>query len=293
MQCRESVAMDRGQSARYPLERRDGEIERLHLQGQAMVPETEAMLDRIGVRPGWTCLDLGCGPAGITPLLSARVGNGGRVVGLDADPVFLEHGRAHTPANVEYVLADAYRSGLPDGSFDLAHVRFVAGTAGRPEALIGEAMRLVRAGGTVALQEPDMTTLDCYPPHPAFARLKDALVSAFTVAGADIMIARRLFGLMRDAGLQDVQFRPFLLGFRSVDPMSTYLPMTTESLRGTIVGAALMAAPEMDAALAECRHHLSDPGTVSTLFTVAQVWGRKPITSARKKAPAREENPAR
>ena len=32
------------------------------------------MLDRIGVGPGWRCLDIGCGPGGITGLLSERVG---------------------------------------------------------------------------------------------------------------------------------------------------------------------------------------------------------------------------
>jgi ubiquinone/menaquinone biosynthesis C-methylase UbiE len=231
------------------------------------------MLDRIGVRPGWSCLDLGCGPGGITSLLSPRVGDSGRVVGLDADPVFLEHARARAPANVAFVLGDAYDSGLPGNSFDLVHVRFVAGTAGRPETLIGEAMRPVRAGGTVAFQEPDMTTLDCYPPHPAFARLKAALVGAFATSGAEISIGRRLFGLMRAAGLQDVQYRPFLLGFRSVDPMSDYLPTTSESLRRTIIKAGLMPASELDAALAACRLHLGDPGTVSTLYSVAQVWG--------------------
>jgi SAM-dependent methyltransferase len=264
-------------SGHYPLEHREGEIERLHVQGLALIHETEAMLDRIGVGPGWACLDLGCGPGGITHLLSARVGSAGRVVGLDADAIFLDHARAHRAANVEYMLADAYRSSLPDGSFDLVHVRFVAGTAGLPEALISDAMRLARAGGTVALQEPDMTTLDCYPPHTAFAQLKDALIRAFAISGADINIARRLFGLARAAGLHDVHYRPFLLGFRSADPMSDYLPLTAESLRGTITRAGLMSASEMDEALAGCRRHLRDPGTVSTLFTVAQVWGSTPI----------------
>jgi SAM-dependent methyltransferase len=269
--------METEKSGHYPLERREGEIERLHVQGRALIHETEAMLDRIGVGLGWACLDLGCGPGGITHLLSARVGSAGRVVGLDADPVFLDHARARRAANVEYMLADAYRSSLPDGSFDLVHVRFVAGTAGLPEALIGDAMRLARAGGTVALQEPDMTTLDCYPPHTAFAQLKEALIRAFAISGADINIARRLFGLARAAGLHDVHYRPFLLGFCSSDPMSDYLPMTAESLRGTITRAGLMSASEMDEALAGCRIHLRDPGTVSTLFTVAQVWGSTPI----------------
>ena len=108
--------------------------------------------------------------------------------------------------------------------------------------------------------------------------------------------ARRATGLLRDSALRLtapllaatasfaaftvgalLPLSPFLLGFRSADPMSDYLPLTAESLRGTITRAGLMSASEMDEALAGCRRHLRDPGTVSTLFTVAQVWGSTPI----------------
>ena len=263
-------------SSHYPLERREGEIERLRAQGRALIPDTEVMLDRMGITSGWTCLDLGCGPGGIADLLSARVGSAGRVVGLDADPAFLDHARARTrAANLKFVQGDAYRTGLPGGGFDLVHIRFLASTAGRPEALIREATRLARVGGIIALQEPDMETLNCHPPDPAFMRLRAALVGAFAAVGADINIGRRLFGLARGAGLEDVQYRPFLLGFRSVDPLSDYLPSTVTSLRNMILGAGLMTAAELDVALAECRVHLRDPGTVSTIYTVTQVWGRK------------------
>src|SRR5215470_2851817 len=167
------------QSGNYPIERRAGELERLHIQAAAMVHECATMLDRIGVAPGWRCLDLGCGPGGITGLLSERVGGAGRVVGLDADAVFLEHARRNAPANVEFVSGDAYRTGLPAGTFDLVHVRFVASTAGEPEALLREAIRLAKPGGVVALQEPDASTLNCYTPHPAWERLRSAYVGAF------------------------------------------------------------------------------------------------------------------
>jgi SAM-dependent methyltransferase len=268
-------------SGHYPIERRDGEIERLRIQGAAMAPDSAIMLDRIGVGPGWRCLDLGCGPGGITGLMSERVGPTGRVVGLDADPVFVEHARRHAPGNVEFVIGNAYRSSLPTGAFDLVHMRFIASTAGEPEALLQEAIRLARPGGTVALQEPDMATLNCYPPHPAWDRLKAALVGAFASVGADISLAQRLFGLARQAGLADVQYRPFLVGVRSTDPLVDYLPSTVESLRRTIIDRALMAAGELNAAIADCRAHLRDPGTVFTTYTVAQVWGRTAIDARR------------
>jgi SAM-dependent methyltransferase len=260
----------------YPIENRDGEIERLHRQGEAMAPDCAIMLDRIGITEGWRCLDLGCGPRGITPLLSARVGASGRVVGLDADPVFIAHGRRHAAANTEFVQGDAYGAALPAGSFDLVHLRFVASTTGDPQKLLGEAIRLAKPGGIVALQEPDMLTLLCHPSHHAWYTLRAALLGAFAAVGSNISLGRELFPLARAAGLTDVQYRPFLIGARAGDPIVDYLPSTVESLRGTVLSHGLMTAGALDTALAACRAHLADPGTVFTMYTVVQLWGRTP-----------------
>src|SRR5262245_56135007 len=234
------------------------------------------MLDLIGVAPGWACLDLGCGAGGITGLMSERVGPAGRVVGLDKDAGFLAHAAAHAPGNVEFRLGDAYESGLPGATFDLVHMRFIASTAGNPDALLREAIRLARPGGVVAFEEPDVETFSCYPPHPAWDRLMTAMLAAFAGAGRDIYLAQRLYRMVRDAGLVDVHYRPFLIGIRSIDPMVDHLPATVESLRGPILEAGLLSEAELPVLLEQCRRHLRDPGTVVRSFMVAQVWGRKP-----------------
>jgi ubiquinone/menaquinone biosynthesis C-methylase UbiE len=263
----------------YPIERRRGEIERLHMQAEAIRFDAGIMLDRIGVAQGWRCLDLGCGPGGIVELLSVRAGVTGQVVGLDADPVFLEHARALARdrglGNVAFVQGDAYRTGLARGRFDLVHVRFVGGTVGRPQELMAEAIALARPGGTVAFQEADISTLTCYPPHPAWDRLRQLLEEVFACVGNDIRLGQRLYQLARHAGLEDVQYRPFLVGFRSGDPMLDFVPATVESVRSTIVHHGLIAEGDLDAALSACRSHLAHPDTVFNYVTVAQVWGRR------------------
>jgi SAM-dependent methyltransferase len=263
-------------SGRYPIERRTGEIERLHVQSAAFARDVEVMLDLIGVRAGWSCLDLGCGPGGITEPLARRVGPNGGVVGLDKDAEFLAYARARAPANAEFQQGDAYATDLPDDSFDLVHMRFLASTSGEPERVIREAIRLCRPGGAVALQEPDCATLNCYPPHPAWETLKRAVIGAFSGIGGDVHLGRRLYRLVRQLGLVDVQYRPVLIGVRSSDPMADYLPATVESLRGTISKLGLLSDEELANLLAELRQHLQKPDTVFTLYTVAQVWGRKP-----------------
>jgi ubiquinone/menaquinone biosynthesis C-methylase UbiE len=213
----------------YPIEHRKGEIDRLEAQGITFAPDARTMLDRIGVAPGWTCLDLGCGPRGITDIMSERVGPAGRVVGLDKDDASLTYAKAHAAGNVEFQRGDVYESGLPGATFDFVHMRFVASTAGDPERLLREAIRLTRPGGVVALQEPDADTYACYPPHPAFDKLMAVMLGSFT-GTSDIYLARRLYRMVRDAGLTDVHYRPVLIGIRSTDPMIDHLPSTVESL---------------------------------------------------------------
>jgi ubiquinone/menaquinone biosynthesis C-methylase UbiE len=179
-------------------------------------------------------------------------------------------------ANVELVEADAYRTGLPRDAFDLVHVRYLAGTAGRPDDLLREAIGLARPGGVIAFQEPDTDTLDCHPPHPAWDRLKGALLAGFSGVGADTRLAKRLYRLFRQAGLEAVRYRPFLVGVTSGEPMADYLPATIESIRSTLIGQAVIPEADLDDALAACRRHLADPDTVFTSFLTAQVWGRRP-----------------
>jgi ubiquinone/menaquinone biosynthesis C-methylase UbiE len=239
------------------------------------------MLDRIGVAPGWRCVDLGCGPRGITDLLSTRVGPTGRVVGLDADAVFLDYARHDAylrgVVNVDFVTGDAFHTGLPAGSFDLVHTRFVLSNVGNAEGLLEECARLTCPGGCVAFQEADFSTVNCYPSHPAFERLKRALAELLSESAGNPQFAHALYRKLRQAGFEDVQYRPFLVGFRSSDPMADYLPATTESFRSVLHEKRLIAS-DLDAVIAECRAHLAEPGTVSTSYTVAQVWGTRRAT---------------
>jgi ubiquinone/menaquinone biosynthesis C-methylase UbiE len=191
----------------YPIELRKGEIERLLVQSEAMAPETEAMLDRLGSMQGWSCLDIGCGPGGITGLLSERVGSAGCVMGIDTDARFLEYARKTAPANVEFRLANAFGSDLPEASFDFVHMRFVASTSGQPEMLLREAIRLAKPGGIVALQEPDGSTLNCFPPHKSWDTLKEIYIAVFK--GVSPRMSNRVAGRsIPNVGAGSAAWRP-------------------------------------------------------------------------------------
>jgi hypothetical protein len=188
--------------------------------------------------------------------------------------------RAHGLSNVALVASDAYRPALREEAFDLVHVRFLASTAGRGDDLVREALALVKPGGVLAFQEPDTETLNCYPAHPAWDRLKRALQAVFESTGGDTRIGQRLYRLLRRAGLEEVEYRPFLVGVRSGDAMTDFLPATAESVRAALLEKAVIGERELEEAIRACRSHLADPETVFTTYLVVQAWGRKPARPA-------------
>lgn len=265
-------------SSEYPLARTAAEFARLDRQRAHLAPMAAAMLDEIGVAPGWHCLDLACGPGGITDLLSARAGSAGRVVGLDLNPDFIAHARS-AAANTEFVLGDAFATGLPDRSFDLVHMRLIGCVVGNPAGLLAEALRVTRPGGWIAQQESEYSTLRCFPPHPAWDRLRSALESILPHATGAMPVAHQLYRQACEVGLQEIEYRPLLYGVRAGDPWRDFLPATIESLADAILGRGLLDEPALAEALTACRTHLADPNTVFCSPTLVQVWGRVPSMS--------------
>src|ERR1700684_3822331 len=115
----------------------EGGGDRLPVHARVWGPAAERLLDRIGVKSGARCVDLGCGPAGILGPLARRAGPSGQVVGVDlmGEGIAAAQAlaRAEGLAGVSVVEADAYDTKLPRASFDLVHARFLAAPLGRPE----------------------------------------------------------------------------------------------------------------------------------------------------------------
>jgi SAM-dependent methyltransferase len=263
-------------SDRYWLGDGDPVVEHLLAQSRVYAPEAELLLDALAVRAGASVIDVGCGALGIVDALCSRVGPHGRVVGLDVEPRLL--GAAADEAcrrrlQVEWVRADAARTGLPSGSFDLVHERTLLLNLTRPQDAVAEMTRLARPGGAVALQEPDARSWVCDPPHRAFDRLRAALIEAYRRSGKDFRIGRRLGDLLAAEGLHDVDVQTTVRITRPGDYYHTFMLTLCRLLRGELVTA--LAPAELDRAVAEVVEHLSAPGTVTAMPSLWQAWGVK------------------
>jgi len=264
----------------YLLGQRAEEETRLCLQMVDLAPISDAMLERIGIRPGEKVIDLGCGPGGVLDLLARRVGPTGSVLGLERSPHYLELSRRFVPEQalpqVEVREGDAYATGLPRGSFDGAHMRLVLVNVPRPEEIVREMVALVRPGGWIASFEADYASHACDPPLPAWDRLLAAFTANARSQGIDLNIGRRTRRLFRDAGVVDIEVDPTLRARLPGHPARHVLHTFVANVRDQLVAGGHIDRAQLIADLDALAGHLDDPGTVVVSHTFFRVWGRVP-----------------
>jgi ubiquinone/menaquinone biosynthesis C-methylase UbiE len=270
-------------NAVYALGSSPGESARLQRQADELAADSAALLDRVGLQPGQSAIDLGCGPRGILDLLAERVAPAGRVVGLDADPAHTamaaEFAARRGLSGVEIMTADARRTGLAASSFDLVHARTLLVNLPGPAPVVAEMMRLARPGGWVASLEPDTEYGRCYPPLPAFGRLCEIFTAAFSRNGADPWIGRRVPELFRQAGAEDVQVEARVQMYPLGNSRRTIRLDLVRSIGSQVLEMGLASAAELDELDAVARAHLQDPHTVVISGLLFLTWGRKPDLS--------------
>ncbi len=135
-----------------------------------------AAADRVA-GPGDTVVELGCGSGANLPHLRERVGDAGRVVGIDLTGPLLERARRRAARfdEVGVVRGDATRP--PVSGADAVLGTFVCGLFEDPDRVVDGWCDLVGSGGRVALMDATATR------HPP-GRPLNPLFRAFVAAGA-------------------------------------------------------------------------------------------------------------
>lgn len=159
----ESEARDLGDRVRAAL---------AELIDRQMSPLGLEAMDALAPAPGETILDIGCGAGQTLLQLADRVGETGRVIGVDVGPHVLAKARAATDSllQVRLLLQDAARLDLPAGSLDGVYSRFGVMFFAEPIAAFSNIRRMLRSGGRLAFvcwRSVAENELDRLPLHAA------------------------------------------------------------------------------------------------------------------------------
>src|SRR5215510_1155096 len=266
-------------SAAYVFGGTQTELERLLAKVDELKAHARWFIDNLDIRPGSRVVDIGCGPMGILNMLSDRVGPDGEVIGVEREPRFVETARRELTKrglhNVKVIQADALKTDLERNSFDLVHERLVLINIPEREALVAEMSSLLRPGGTLAVENNDNISWLCHPEHPSWNILRDAFFTAFHANGGDLFVGRRLPGLLRAAGVQDVQVKLHVDMVKPGSHRRTHLFSLLDSMRDKIIARGLLSEQELAFHTEALRGHLENSDTVIIDKLHVQAWGRK------------------
>jgi SAM-dependent methyltransferase len=214
-------------------------------------PATEAVLDRIGLKPGMSALDIGCGPGAVMRLMGDRVGASGHVTGIDVDGrlgrLALGELRGQGGSNFEFVEGDALKlDALPGAPFDLSFCRLVLMHLTDPVVLLEKMHHWTKPGGYVAAQEFDFGAIAVEPLCPPMAEFSRLFEGVFRGRGRNLRAGRQLPAQFEAAGLGHPEGTDAELKFL---PLAVMAPMLVGVYEGLFAsGAELGIADETLAA---------------------------------------------
>jgi arsenite methyltransferase len=150
------------------------------------------------LKEGEVVLDLGSGGGFDAFLAAKRVGDKGKVIGVDMTAEMLERARANAKRgkykNVEFRLGEIENLPVADASVDVVISNCVINLSPEKERVFREAYRALRPGGRLMVS--DIVLLE---PLPAFLKTKASLVAC--VGGA--ALKEDYMDAMRKAGFAD------------------------------------------------------------------------------------------
>jgi 2-polyprenyl-3-methyl-5-hydroxy-6-metoxy-1,4-benzoquinol methylase len=177
-------------------------------RAQARVWEDAAgrLLDRVGLAPGASCLDAGCGPGEVMRLMAQRVGPAGHVVGIDVDAplgeVALRELRAAGHAQCAFAAHDVTAAEpLPGAPYDLVFARLLLFHLPQRLAVLRRLWDAVAPGGHLVVQEYDLGSVSVLPSLASVEATVGVVIGAFDAVGCDVRLGARLPAVFAEAGV--------------------------------------------------------------------------------------------
>ncbi len=238
----------------YPFQSTPDERQRLVRQAELVAPLTEQLFEKAGITSGWRVLDIGSGSGDVALLVARLVGPTGTVIGIDRDPDQINFAKQrameHGVSNVQFMSED-FRNIELRSPVDAIVGRLVLMYTAEPLEALRSVLRNLKPGGVIALQESvvDYDGPPCIEPRDCLAaKAVQWFRAGFKYSGVQPRMGMRLFGLMREAGLNPstdiVTLAPMLQGPEG--PLFKLITAVVASQLPAILSSGIATEAEID-----------------------------------------------
>jgi SAM-dependent methyltransferase len=244
-----------------------GEQRRLALMSELLDPVERAHLARLGVGPGWRCLEFGCGNGSIAQALAEFVAPTGHVVASDIDLSYIRD--LQVPC-LEIRRIDILQGGIEEGCYDFVVARALLHHLMSARKALERMVTALKPGGLLLSIEPDM--LPCTVAEPDSMHLFWQGWLKWSVgAGIDYFIGRKIPAWLDSLGMKDVAGEGHTSQFNGGSDWATYWTETMRELAPSLLKSGYMTEKRLE----EFRTCYQDPHYWTSVITFTANWGRK------------------
>ena len=230
-------------------------IARLEYRGTdpTFVAYRDAYLELIDLPAAAAVLDLGCGTGVVTRAIAARDRFSGTVTGVDQSPEFIAAAQRFAAADgvgdrVEFVVGDVHALDLPAGAFDATVAHTLVSHVRDPLAVLAEAARVTRTGGSVTIFDGDYASLTFGSSDPQLGQAMESAVQSMIMSSPRVM--RDIPRLLPTAGLELIATQAHVYAEAG---SSTFLLNLAETYGPLVGSTGLLPTARVDAWLADQR----------------------------------------
>jgi SAM-dependent methyltransferase len=256
------------------------ELERLRFQHGVWKPVTDKFFERLNIRKGWKCLDVGSGPGFVSMDMRALVGSEGEITALEPSEFYLNwfqrHAESQGWSNIRYIHGTAELAPLREKYYDFIFARWVIGFVPDPEKFCEQLFRALRPGGIVALQDYVYEGLSLFPRGGAFDAMPEAVRAYWRSGGGDPYIAASIPKIFRAHGIRLIDYTPNCLAGGPESGVIEWAHRFFDTHIQEMVDKKILSQSEGDAAWADWRSHRSNPDTIFVSPIVVDMAGVSP-----------------
>ncbi len=248
-----------------------GEQQRLALMSALLDPVELVHIARLGVRPGWRCLELGCGNGSIARALAERVAFTGHVVASDIDLSYVADLQAPC---LEVRQIDILHDAIEEGSYDFVVARALLHHLTPARKALERMVAALKPGGVLLSIEPDMVPCTVAVPDSMRAFWQGWLKWSDD-AGIDYFIGRKIPAWLDSLGLKDIRSEGYTAGFNGGSDWATYWTETIQELAASLVKSGYVT----EQMLKEFRACYQDPHYWTSVITFTANYARVDINA--------------